>query len=79
MQKLRPLHSALYTDRGQSSFRVLRALLHRLSKTIADGKICDHFTPGDPDHERFVTKEYLTKVLLHHILDMELLPNIEEP
>ena len=41
-------------------------------------KACDHFAPGTEDSERFVKKEYLSKELLRYVLDMELLPEIED-
>ncbi len=43
-----------------------------------DSPACAQFTPGIPDAENFVTKEYLTKELLQRVLSMELLPEIAD-
>lgn len=43
-----------------------------------DTKACDHFTPGTTQVDSFVTKEYLSKELLHYLLNLELLPEIED-
>lgn len=37
---------------------------------------CDNYAPGHGTADAFVTKTYLSKALLHHILNMELLPPI---
>ena len=41
-----------------------------------DSKICENYTQTDPDEKAFVTKEYLSKVLLEYMLKLELLPEI---
>jgi len=43
-----------------------------------DAKACENFIFSPPDTDAFVTKEYLTKKLLKHVLELELLPKIEE-
>ena len=47
-------------------------------RRLPDAAACQHFVPGEPDTEAFVTKDYLSKKLLQYILDMELLPEIIE-
>ena len=39
---------------------------------------CEHFVPGEADTNSYVGKEFLTKKLLERVLNMELLPNIED-
>ena len=39
---------------------------------------CDRFSPGSPDEDAFVSKEYLSKELLRYVLNLELLPKIED-
>lgn len=41
-----------------------------------DTKACESFVPSPDPRDLFVTKEYLTKELLQHVLNMELLPEI---
>jgi len=41
-----------------------------------DAKICENYTPGIPDENAFVTKEYLSKKLLEYMLQLDLLPQI---
>ena len=36
------------------------------------GKICKNFALGESVENQLVTKEYLTKTLLHRVLEMEL-------
>ena len=43
-----------------------------------DRKACEHFEQGAEDLEQFVSKTYLRKSLLEKILNMELLPEIED-
>ena len=43
-----------------------------------DTKACPNFEPGPPDEAAFATKEYLSKELLKYVLELELLPEIEE-
>ena len=40
--------------------------------------ICDAYVPVTPDTEAFVSREYLSKALLDHVLSLPLLPNIED-
>ena len=43
-----------------------------------DCAACEHYLPGTSGESDFATKQYLTKALLQHILDLELLPKITE-
>ena len=43
-----------------------------------DARACENFIPGPADTEAFVTKEYLSKALLHRVLNLPLLPEIAE-
>ena len=43
-----------------------------------DTKACEHFKPGAVQEEAFVSKEYLSKELLQYVLELELLPKIED-
>ncbi len=43
-----------------------------------DRKACEHFAQGIKDTEHFVNREYLSKALLEKVMQMELLPEIEE-
>ena len=43
-----------------------------------DRRACEHFAQGIKDTERFVNREYLSKALLEKVMQMELLPEIEE-
>ncbi|MBP3634711.1 MAG: hypothetical protein J6J43_09090 [Oscillospiraceae bacterium] len=52
----------------------------RLKHKRPDAKSCPDFLRCTDDiRERFVTREYLSKALLHRILTMELLPDMETP
>lgn len=41
-------------------------------------KACEAYIPGLPPEEAFVSKEYLSKELLQYMMNLELLPQIEE-
>lgn len=43
-------------------------------KTKPNTKICDRFIPGTSSKEEMVSKQYLTKSLLHKVLSLELFP-----
>lgn len=49
----------------------------RVRRKRPDAPACDNFTPSAPDEDHFVTKEYLSKALLEHLLSLEILPPIE--
>ena len=50
----------------------------RRGKKLPDAKSCELYEAAEPMEEVFVRKEYLSKALLHHILSMELLPEIKD-
>lgn len=50
----------------------------RIKKKKPDTKACEYFVYAPPVEDFFVTKEYLSKELLRRVLDMELMPEIEE-
>lgn len=49
---------------------------HIKTKKCTPDARCGNYTPGPKATDAFVTRAYLTKTLLHHVLDMELLPPI---
>ena len=50
----------------------------KVRKELPDCSACDHFLPALPDKETFATKEYLSKRLVEYMLQMELLPPIQD-
>ena len=50
----------------------------RIKKKNPDSKACEYFDYAPRMEDFFVTKEYLSKELLRRVLEMELLPEIEE-
>ena len=50
----------------------------RLKRKLPDAKTCEHFLPGTTGTDSFVTKEYLTKELLHYVLSLDLLPESKD-
>lgn len=43
-----------------------------------EAQACQRFVPALPKEEAFVTREYLSKELLRYIMELELLPEIED-
>lgn len=41
-------------------------------------RCCENYVEGSPATENFASKEYLTKKLLNHLLNMELLPPVQD-
>lgn len=50
----------------------------RARRKQPDAKACEHFIPGVPAEDAFVSREYLSKELLEYVLRLELLPEIED-
>lgn len=50
----------------------------RVRKRNPDAAACEMFVPGEADACAFVTKEYLSRALLEHVLSLELLPEIQD-
>ena len=53
-------------------------MLHRNKKKQPDAAACDGFAQAPSDESAFATKEYLSKELLQYLLNLELLPPIED-
>ncbi|MBQ2750782.1 MAG: hypothetical protein IJF34_13440 [Clostridia bacterium] len=56
---------------GHCSFR-------RIKRNSPDSPACENFSPGVSDVDAFVTKEYLSKELLHYLMRLEILPEIQD-
>lgn len=69
-----------YTFDARKIFRVYcgHCTFIRAKHKHPNAKACEHFIPGSPPEDSFVSKEYLSKELLRHMLDLELLPKIED-
>ena len=50
----------------------------RVRRKQPDASACENFQMREVDEDAFVTKNYLCKELLRHVLNMELLPDIKE-
>ncbi len=68
-----------YALNGRKIFRIYcgHCTLHTARKRRPDTIACENFAPGCADEEAFATKEYLSKELLQYLLNLELLPPIE--
>lgn len=49
----------------------------RARRKQPSSKACVKYIPGPPPEDAFASKEYLSKALLHYVLNLELLPEIE--
>lgn len=69
-----------YTFDGRKIFRVNcgHCKISRPQVRKPDAKTCENFTPGPSQEYAFATKEYLSKELLQYLLNLELLPKIED-
>lgn len=69
-----------YTLNDRRIFRVYCGLCaKRIARKVRpDTTACDRFAPAPQEEDTFVSKEYLSKKLLEHVLKMELLPEIYE-
>ena len=52
--------------------------IHKMRQKRPDALSCDNFQPGPTDQEAFVSKEYLSKELLHYVLSLDLLPELQD-
>ena len=50
----------------------------RVRRKQPDTPACENFREGETDDKAFVSKHYLTKELLRFVLEMELLPEIND-
>ncbi len=53
-------------------------VLHRPKRKRPDSVACEKFTPTEKDIDAFVNREYLSKALLNYVLNLKLLPEIED-
>ena len=69
-----------YTFDKRRIFRVYcgHCTFGRAKKKLPDAKGCVNFTYANCDENAFVTKEYLSKELLQYLLNLELLPEIQD-
>ena len=69
-----------YTLDKRKIFRVFcgHCTLRKAKRKLPDAKACESFIPSPPQEEAFVNKEYLSKELLHYMLRLDLLPEIED-
>lgn len=69
-----------YTFDTRKIFRVHcgHCTLVRARRKPPDAKVCEHFIPGVPPEDAFTSREYLSRQLLDYVLNLELLPEIED-
>lgn len=53
-------------------------MLRKSKRRRPDDVACESFSPAEPDESVFATKEYLSKELLKYLMQLELLPKIED-
>jgi len=70
-------HYALDKER---IFRVYcgHCTLAKVKRKRPDTVACEFFVPALPDESAFASKEYLSKTLLQYLLNLEILPTIED-
>ena len=79
LQKLQLLYTARCVERREAVSCTLWALhFLRVRKKQPDTSACENYRPGGTNEAAFVTKEYLRKELLSDVLNMELLPDIQD-
>lgn len=69
-----------YTLDKRKIFRVYcgHCTFNRARRKKPDTKACENFVPGPAHDDTFVSKEYLSRELLQYVLNLELLPEIED-
>ena len=70
-------HYALGTDRLFSVY-CGHCTYSRTKRKHPDTEACGNYLAKQSTEDTFVSKEYLSKALLQKVLDMELLPKIED-
>lgn len=50
----------------------------KIRRKFPDTASCENFVYAEPDECAFATKEYLSKALLQYLLQLELLPEIQD-
>ena len=53
-------------------------VLGKAKRKKPDTPACESFVPGQDRENAFADREFLSKELLKHVLEMDLLPQIEE-
>ncbi len=57
----------------------MKAKAYALSKgRKPDAPVCEQYAPAEPETDAFASKEYLSKALLKYVLELPLLPDIED-
>ena len=69
-----------YTFNNRKIFRIYcgHCIKGKCRQRRPDAKACENFCPGPSQEEAFASKEYLSKELLQYMLNLDLLPEIEE-
>lgn len=69
-----------YTFAERRIFRVYcgHCTLYRPKTKQPDAAACENFVPGPPQEDAFASKEYLSKELIQYMMQLELLPEIQE-
>ena len=69
-----------FNDNERKLFRVYcgHCTFSKVKRKQPDAMACENFVSGSVQEDAFVSKEYLSKALLQYILDLELLPEIED-
>jgi len=69
-----------YTFNERKLFRVYcgHCTFPKVKRKQPDAMACENFVSGSVQKDAFVSKEYLSKELLHYVLKLELLPDIEK-
>lgn len=69
-----------YTFDQRKIFRVYcgHCTYQKVKTKRPDSKACENYMHSDPSEKTFVTKEYLSKALLEYMLELELLPEIQD-
>jgi len=69
-----------YTFDNRRIFRIHcgHCTRERIKRKLPDAAACEYFMEGLPQEEAFPSKEYLSKELLHYLLNLELLPEIKD-
>ena len=69
-----------YTFAERRIFRIYcgHCTFHRAKTKMPDAPACENFVPCPPQEDAFATKEYLSKELIQYMMQLELLPEIQE-
>ena len=69
-----------YTFDNRKIFRVYcgHCTYQKVRPKRPDAEACAHYLLSESAENAFVTKEYLSKVLMNYMLSLELLPQIQE-